>query len=74
MGDVALGAGSENTKIVFRALVRVSMDLRPVEQALSEAGWDEIRRGGLLRLVRGWFLKWSPSFGATMSAMTRQPK
>jgi ATP-dependent helicase HepA len=47
--------GVKTPKLVFRALVRVAVDLRPVERALGEAGWDEIRRGGLLRLVRGWF-------------------
>jgi hypothetical protein len=31
------------------------MDLRPVEKMLEGVHWDEIRRGGLLRLVRGWF-------------------
>lgn len=48
-------AGVKTPKLVFRALVRVAADLRPVEKALEEAGWDEIRRGGLLRLARGWF-------------------
>jgi ATP-dependent helicase HepA len=47
--------GVKTPKVVFRALVRVAVDLRPVEQALADAGWDDIRRGGLLRLVRGWF-------------------
>jgi hypothetical protein len=48
-------AGVKTPKVVFRALVRVAVDLRPVEQTLADAGWDDIRRGGLLRLVRGWF-------------------
>ena len=48
-------AGVKTPKVVFRALVRIAVDLRPVEEALAKAGWDDIRRGGLLRLVRGWF-------------------
>jgi ATP-dependent helicase HepA len=47
--------GVKTPKVVFRALVRVGVDLRPVEKALAEVEWDNIRRGGLLRLVRGWF-------------------
>ncbi len=47
--------GIKEPKIVFRTLTRVSVDLGPVEKALAEAGWDSIRRGGLIRLVRGWF-------------------
>jgi ATP-dependent helicase HepA len=48
-------AGVKTPKVIFRALVRTGVDLRPVEKALAEVEWDEIRRGGLLRLVRGWF-------------------
>jgi ATP-dependent helicase HepA len=48
-------AGVKTPKIVFRMMVRVAVDLRAVETALAEADWDAIRRGGLLRLVRGWF-------------------
>ena len=47
--------GMKSPKVVFRALVRVGVDLRSVEKALASIEWDEIRRGGLLRLVRSWF-------------------
>jgi ATP-dependent helicase HepA len=47
--------GMKSPKLVFRALVRVGVDLRSVEKALASIEWDEIRRGGLLRLVRSWF-------------------
>ena len=47
--------GMKSPKLVFRALVCVGVDLRSVEKALASIEWDEIRRGGLLRLVRGWF-------------------
>lgn len=47
--------GIKQPKIIFRTLIRVAVDLAPVEKALADAGWDAIRRGGLLRLVRGWF-------------------
>lgn len=47
--------GVKTPKIVFRALVKVAIDLRPVEKALAAAEWEEARRGGLLRLARGWF-------------------
>ncbi len=47
--------GIKTPKLIFRSLVRVGMDLRPVEKALAEIEWDSIRRGGLLRLVRSWF-------------------
>jgi len=47
--------GAKTPKLIFRTLVRVAMDLRPVEKALAEIDWDGVRRGGLLRLVRSWF-------------------
>jgi hypothetical protein len=47
--------GTKQPKLVFRALVQVSVDLAAVEKALAEFTWDTIRRGALLRLVRGWF-------------------
>ncbi len=47
--------GVKQPKLVFRALVQVSVDLVAVENALAAIAWDTIRRGSLLRLVRGWF-------------------
>jgi ATP-dependent helicase HepA len=47
--------GVKKPTLVFRALVQVSVDLAAVEKALAEFAWDTIRRGSLLRLVRGWF-------------------
>jgi len=46
--------GIKQPKLVFRALVQVSVDLTAVEKALTAFEWDTIRRGSLLRLVRGW--------------------
>jgi ATP-dependent helicase HepA len=54
--------GVKTPKVVFRALLRIAVDLRPVEKALGEAGWDDIRQGGLLRLVRGWFPEFVAEF------------
>ncbi len=48
-------AGLATPKLVFRAVVRVSVDLAAVAKALAGSEWDAVRRGGLLRLVRGWF-------------------
>jgi ATP-dependent helicase HepA len=42
-------------KLIFRNIVRVTVDLRAVEKAVAAVEWDPVRRGGLLRLVRGWF-------------------
>ena len=47
--------GIKKPTLVFRALVQVNVDLAAVEKALAEFAWDMIRRGSLLRLVRGWF-------------------
>ncbi len=47
--------GMKKPALVFRALVQVSVDLAAVEKALAAFEWDTIRRGSLLRLVRGWF-------------------
>jgi ATP-dependent helicase HepA len=47
--------GVKKPVLIFRALVQVSVDLAAVERALAAFGWDTIRRGSLLRLVRGWF-------------------
>lgn len=47
--------GLESPKLVFRCIVRVRVDLRPVERALADTNWDALQRGGLLRMVRGWF-------------------
>ena len=54
--------GVKTPKLIFRNFVRVSVDLRAVEKALAEVGWDSVRRGGLLRLVRGWFPEMSVEF------------
>jgi ATP-dependent helicase HepA len=54
--------GVKTPKLIFRNFVRVSVDLRPVEKALTDIGWDNVRRGGLLRLVRGWFPEMSVEF------------
>ena len=40
---------------IFRCLARVWVDLRPVDEALRKTVWEPLQRGGLLRLVRGWF-------------------
>ena len=42
-------------QVVFRCLVRVKIDMQNVEAALQKDKWDEIERGGLLRLIQGWF-------------------
>lgn len=55
-------AGVKTPKLVFRSLVRVSMDLRAVEKILAEIEWDAVRRGGLLRLVRSWFPEFLAEF------------
>ena len=47
--------GIKKPTLIFRALVQVNVDLAAVEKALAESAWDTIRRGSLLRLVRGWF-------------------
>jgi len=47
--------GIKKPTLIFRALVQVNVDLAAVEKALAEFAWDTIRRGSLLRLVRGWF-------------------
>jgi len=47
--------GLESPKLVFRCIVRVSVDLQPVEKALADTNWDALQQGGLLRMVRGWF-------------------
>ncbi|MEQ1854737.1 MAG: hypothetical protein ABMA01_24480, partial [Chthoniobacteraceae bacterium] len=47
--------GVKKPALIFRALVHVGVDLTAVEKALAAFGWDTIRRGSLLRLVRGWF-------------------
>jgi ATP-dependent helicase HepA len=47
--------GIKKPTLIFRALVQVNVDLAAVEKALADFAWDTIRRGSLLRLVRGWF-------------------
>jgi ATP-dependent helicase HepA len=47
--------GIKKPTLIFRALVQVNVDLAAVEKALATFEWDTIRRGSLLRLVRGWF-------------------
>jgi hypothetical protein len=47
--------GVKKPTLIFRTLVQVSVDLAAVEKALAAFEWDTIRRGSLLRLVRGWF-------------------
>ena len=47
--------GVKQPKLIFRALVHAGVDLAAVEKALAAFEWDDIRRGSLLRLVRGWF-------------------
>jgi ATP-dependent helicase HepA len=54
--------GVKTPKLVFRNLVRLSVDLKVVEKALTGSEWDAVRRGGLLRLVRGWFPEQSVEF------------
>ena len=54
--------GVKTPKLVFRNLVRLSVDLKIVEKALGGSEWDPVRRGGLLRLVRGWFPEQSVEF------------
>ncbi len=54
--------GVKTPKLIFRNFVRVSVDLKAVEKALAEVQWDSVRRGGLLRLVRGWFPEQSVEF------------
>jgi len=45
----------EIPRVVFRCLVRVSVDLRGIRETLEAQSWDAIERGGLLRLLTGWF-------------------
>ena len=54
--------GVKTPKLIFRNLVRVSVDLKAVDKALADVQWDPVRRGGLLRLVRGWFPEQSVEF------------
>ena len=47
--------GAKHVKLTFRCTVHVSVELERVRTALEESDWDALARGGLLRLVRGWF-------------------
>lgn len=48
-------AGMSHVKCIFRCLVHVRADINPVIAKLEAAEWDSLHRGGLLRMVRGWF-------------------
>jgi ATP-dependent helicase HepA len=47
--------GFQNVRVIFRIIVHAKVDLFSVEELLDLSVWDEIRRGSLLRMVRGWF-------------------
>lgn len=44
-----------HVKCIFRCVVHVGVDISPVIEMLDSAEWDALQRGGLLRMVRGWF-------------------
>jgi ATP-dependent helicase HepA len=48
-------SGLRSVRVIFRCIVHAGTDLRAVEAWLEKSAWDEIRRGALLRMVRGWF-------------------
>lgn len=47
--------GAKHLRVAFRCIVHISVDLDAVRASLEENEWDAIHRGGLLRMVRGWF-------------------
>ena len=47
--------GVNHLKCVFRCLVHVHVDLQHVISTLESNSWDSMNRGGLLRMVSGWF-------------------
>ncbi|HWD90801.1 MAG TPA: protein DpdE [Verrucomicrobiae bacterium] len=47
--------GETRLRFVFRYIISSRVDLRTVVEELDRVNWDPIQRGGLLRLVRGWY-------------------
>ncbi|BBM87125.1 protein DpdE [Candidatus Uabimicrobium amorphum] len=41
--------------IIFRIILNVYPNLDPIIKFLNEHDWDDIARGGLLRMIKGWF-------------------